>query len=131
MSVRAVAAASSGITMTQLTGSRTAQYALKLPLNHAQEVSLICNFNKNSSRGNLYRQNIVVGMILILASDSRRTISVIQKGTLAYEIRVCNKSSRLWVKVEKFSLKTNMSMHLHNDVDSGHYAEMPLEIRDE
>jgi PIF1 helicase. len=46
----------------------------------------------------------------------------------ADEIRACIKSSDLWAKVEKFNLKTNMRVHLHNDVDSGHYAETLLKI---
>lgn len=54
----------------------------------------------------------------------------IQRGTPADEIQACIKSSCLWSKVEKLSLKTNMRVHLHNDVDSGLYAEMLLKIGD-
>ncbi|GFU49223.1 ATP-dependent DNA helicase [Trichonephila clavipes] len=55
---------------------------------------------------------------------------VIQRSTTADEIRAYNKSSSLWAKNEKFSLKTNMRVHLHNDVDLGHYAETLLNIGD-
>ncbi|GFY63690.1 ATP-dependent DNA helicase [Trichonephila inaurata madagascariensis] len=52
----AVAVVSFGIVATLLTGGRTAQSVLKLPLNLAHEDSPICNFSKNSSRGRIFRQ---------------------------------------------------------------------------
>ncbi|GFW47945.1 ATP-dependent DNA helicase [Trichonephila clavipes] len=70
------------------------------------------------------------GMEVFLAGDFRQTLPVIQKGTPADEIQAYIKSSNLWSRVEKLSLKTNMRVHLHNDVDSGLYAEMLLKIGD-
>jgi ATP-dependent exoDNAse (exonuclease V), alpha subunit - helicase superfamily I member len=74
--------------------------------------------------------DIMGGMVVLLAGDFRQTLPVIQRGTPADEIQACIKSSCLWSKVEKLSLKTNMRVHLHNDVDSGLYAEMLLKIGD-
>ena len=68
------------------------------------------------------------GMVVLLAGDFRQTLPVIQKRMPADEIRACIKSSSLWAKVEKFNLKSNMRVHLHNDVDSRHYAETLLKI---
>ncbi|GFX94400.1 ATP-dependent DNA helicase [Trichonephila clavipes] len=70
------------------------------------------------------------GMVVLLAGDFRQTLPVIQRGTPADEIQACIKSSNLWSRVENLSLKTNMRVHLHNDVDSGLYAEMSLKIGD-
>ena len=68
--------------------------------------------------------NIMGGIIVLLTGDFHQTLPVIQRGTPADEIRACIKPSSLWAKVEKFSLKTYMIANLHNDVDSGHYAEI-------
>ncbi|GFS81360.1 ATP-dependent DNA helicase [Trichonephila clavipes] len=59
----------------------------------------------------------IMGEILVLlAGDFLQTLSVIQRSTSADEIAACIKSSSLWAKVEKFSLKMNMRVHLHNDI---------------
>ncbi|GFT42634.1 ATP-dependent DNA helicase [Trichonephila clavipes] len=63
-------------------------------------------------------KDIMGGMVVLLAGDFRQTLPVIQRGRLADEIQACIKSSNLWSRVEKLSLKTNMRVHLHNDVDS-------------
>ncbi|GFY14243.1 ATP-dependent DNA helicase [Trichonephila clavipes] len=74
--------------------------------------------------------DLMGGIVVLLAGDFRQTLSVIQRGTSADEIQSCIKSSNLWSRVEKLSLKTNLRVHLHNDVDSGLYAEMLLKIGD-
>ncbi|KFM63267.1 hypothetical protein X975_07584, partial [Stegodyphus mimosarum] len=74
--------------------------------------------------------DIMGGMVVLLAGDFRQTLPVIQRGTSTDEIKACLKSSSLWAKVENFSLKTNMRVHLHNDVDSGNYVETLLRIGD-
>lgn len=43
----------------------------------------------------------------------------------------CLRSSDKWSKVEIFSLITNMRVNIHNDIDSGHYAEKLFQIDDE
>ncbi|GFX74256.1 ATP-dependent DNA helicase [Trichonephila clavipes] len=67
-------------------------------------------------------------MVVLLVGDFRQTLPVIQRDTPADEIRACIKSSSLWAKVQKFSLKTNVRVYLHNDVDSEHYADTLLKI---
>ncbi|KFM57162.1 hypothetical protein X975_09078, partial [Stegodyphus mimosarum] len=67
-------------------------------------------------------------MVVLLAGDFRQALPVIQRGTPTDESKACLKSSSLCVKVEKFSLKTIMRVHLHNDVDSRNYAETLLKI---
>ena len=52
--------------------------------------------------------DIMGGMVVLLAGDFRQTLPVIQRGTPADEIQACLKSSSLWSRVEKLSLKTNM-----------------------
>ncbi|XP_055918651.1 uncharacterized protein LOC129950755 [Eupeodes corollae] len=74
--------------------------------------------------------DIMGGIVVLLAGDFRQTLPVIQRGTPADEIQACIKSSSLWPTIEKLRLKTNMRVHLHNDVDSGLYAEMLLKIDD-
>ena len=59
--------------------------------------------------------DIMGGMVVLLAGDFRQTLPVIQRGTPGDEIRACITSSNLWSKVEKFNLKTDMRVHLHND----------------
>ncbi|GFV28801.1 ATP-dependent DNA helicase [Trichonephila clavipes] len=73
---------------------------------------------------------ILGGMVVLLAGDFRQTLPVIQWGTPADEIQACIKSSNLWSRVEKLSLKTNMRVQFNNDVDSGLYAELLLKIGD-
>ena len=71
--------------------------------------------------------DIMGGMVVLLADDFRHSLPVIKRGMSADEIRACIKSSS-WAKVEKFNLKANTRVHLHNDVDSGHYADTLLKI---
>ncbi|GFV13222.1 hypothetical protein TNCV_3655421 [Trichonephila clavipes] len=70
-------------------------------------------------------------MVVLLADDSFQTLPVIQRDTPTDEIRSCIKSLSLLAKFKEFSLKTNTSVHLHNDIDSVHYAETLLKIGDE
>ncbi|CAK1583772.1 unnamed protein product [Parnassius mnemosyne] len=70
------------------------------------------------------------GMVVLLAGDFRQTLPVIQKGTPADEIKACLKSSILWNKVTKFSLTTNMRVHLYNDINAGNYSDTLLKIGD-
>lgn len=74
--------------------------------------------------------DIMGGMVVLLAGDFRQTLPVIQKGTPADEIKACIKSSTLWSKVIKFSLTTNMRVHLYNDINAGNYADTLLKIGD-
>ena len=49
--------------------------------------------------------DIMGEMELLRAGGFRKTLPVIQRGKPADEIGACIKSSRLWAKVENFSLK--------------------------
>jgi PIF1 helicase. len=68
--------------------------------------------------------DIMGGMVVFLAGDFRQTLPV----TPQMESEPVLNFSSLWAKVEKFDFKTNMTRHLHNDVDSGYYAEALLKI---
>lgn len=74
--------------------------------------------------------DIMGGMVVLLAGDFRQTLPVIQKRTPAVEIKACLKSSTLWATVRKFSLTTNMRVHLYDDTNAGNYAETLLKIGD-
>ncbi|CAG5034231.1 unnamed protein product [Parnassius apollo] len=76
------------------------------------------------------KTDVMEGMVVLLAGAFRQTLPVIQKGTPADEIKACLKSSILWNKVTKFSLTTNMRVHLYNDINAGNYADTLLKIGD-
>ncbi|GFT57107.1 ATP-dependent DNA helicase [Trichonephila clavipes] len=96
----------------------------KSTISHKKSIEALNRTLQDSRDGT----NIMGGMMILLTGDFWQTLPVIQRGTAANEIRACIKSSSLWAKVEKFSLKTNMRGHLHNGVDSGHYAKTLLKI---
>jgi ATP-dependent DNA helicase PIF1 len=68
------------------------------------------------------------GVVVVLAGDFRQTLPVIQKGTMADELKACLKSSYLWRHVKALTLKTNMRVHLQGDVSAGQFAEQLLAI---
>lgn len=68
------------------------------------------------------------GVVVLLAGDFRQTLPVIERGTPADEIDSCLKSSSLWAKTEKLSLRTNMRVQLFNDEDAGTFAQNLLTI---
>ena len=72
--------------------------------------------------------DIMGAMLVLLAGDFRQTLPVIQRGKPADDIRACIKPSSLWTEVEKFNMESNIKVHLHNDVDTGRYAETLLKI---
>ncbi|XP_046972349.1 ATP-dependent DNA helicase pif1-like [Vanessa cardui] len=73
-------------------------------------------------------QDIMGGMVVLLAGDFRQTLPVITRGTPADEINACLKASALWVHVKKYCLTTNMRVQLHQDSQAGHYAATLLKI---
>ncbi|XP_046965797.1 uncharacterized protein LOC124534146 [Vanessa cardui] len=73
-------------------------------------------------------QDIMGGMVVLLAGDFRQTLPVITRGTPADEINTCLKASALWVHVKKYCLTTNMRVQLHQDSQAGHYAATLLKI---
>jgi hypothetical protein len=68
------------------------------------------------------------GVVVLLAGDFRQTLPVIQKGTMADELKACLKSSYLWRHVKPLKLSTNMRVHLQGDVSAGQFAEQLLAI---
>jgi hypothetical protein len=94
----ALATASSGIAATLLEGGKTADSALKLPLNIAHSETQLCNMSKNSGQGQdleaLDRtlQDVrgnnrpMGGAVTVLAGDFRQTLPVIPRSTLYFTI---------------------------------------------
>lgn len=68
------------------------------------------------------------GVVVLLAGDFRQTLPVVQKGTMADELKACLKSSYLWRHVKSLTLSTNMRVHLQGDVSAGQFAEQLLAI---
>jgi PIF1-like helicase/Helitron helicase-like domain at N-terminus len=68
------------------------------------------------------------GIVVLLAGDFRQTLPVIQKGTMADELKACLKSSYLWRHVKSLTLSTNMRVHLQGNVSAGQFAEQLLAI---
>ena len=68
------------------------------------------------------------GMLVVLAGDFRQTLPVITGGTPADELQACLKSSTLWHHVKVLQLTTNMRVHLHGDHTAGAFARVLLSI---
>ena len=68
------------------------------------------------------------GVLVLLAGDFRQTLPVVQRGTMADEIKACLKSSYLWRHVITLGLKTNMRVQLQGDVSAGQFAQELLTI---
>ena len=73
-------------------------------------------------------QEIFGGILFILSGDFRQTLPVIPGGTRANEIDACIKSSELWQHIQKFSLTTNMRVHLYNDSNAAVFADQLLTV---
>lgn len=73
-------------------------------------------------------KSLMGGVTVLLAGDFRQTLPVIQRGTRADEVKACIKSSRLWPRIKKLSLKTNMRVYLKNDSSAGLFSELLLKI---
>ncbi|CAF3486417.1 unnamed protein product [Rotaria sp. Silwood1] len=70
------------------------------------------------------------GAVLLLAGDFCQTLPVIQKGTMADELKACLKASYVWRHVHKLELKTNMRVHLQGDAAAGQFAQQLLSLGD-
>lgn len=71
---------------------------------------------------------IMGGMVVLLAGDFRQTLPVVPKGTLADQYKECIKSSHLWNKVKFFHLTKNMRVYLHNHASAEQFCKTLLEI---
>ena len=72
------------------------------------------------------KSSIMGGVTFVMAGDFRQTLPVISYGTHADEIRACVKSSHLWRHVTKFTLSTNMKVHLFGDRHAGVFSSRLL-----
>ena len=77
------------------------------------------------------RQNdtLMGGLTLLLAGDFRQTLPIVPRGTRLDQLQASLKASRtLWPTVRTLHLRTNMRVHLENDVLAGQYADLLLRI---
>lgn len=75
-------------------------------------------------------EDVMGGVLVILAGDFRQTLPVVPNGTPADELRACLKSSNLWIHIHTMKLRTNMRVHLHGDHTAGEFSEVLLSIGD-
>lgn len=54
-----------------------------------------------------------------VAGDFRHTLPMIRRPTPSHELNACLKRSGLWRSVNKFSLITNMRIHLRGEIGAG------------
>lgn len=72
--------------------------------------------------------SLMGGVVVILAGDFRQTLPVIKRSTPADELNACLKQSVLWSHVQKLHLKTNMRVHLLNDIGAEEFSTQLLNI---
>jgi len=81
---------------------------------------------KESSGSNSLRParqaNTYGGVVVLVADDFRQTLPVIPKGTMANKLKPCLKASYLWRHVRKPELKTNVRVHLQDDMSAGRFS---------
>ena len=63
-------------------------------------------------------QELMGGVIFVMAGDFRQTLPIVDRGTRANEVEACIKASKIWKKVKgNFKLTTNMRAYLGNNAD--------------
>lgn len=72
-------------------------------------------------------KKLMGGMLVILAGDFRQTLPIVKRGTIADEINVCFKSSKLWKYVQKYHLTKNMRIKKPNG-STQEFADYLLQI---
>ncbi len=75
-----------------------------------------------------HNTRLMGGATVLLSGDFRQTLPIIPKGTRADEFNACIKSSYLWTSVQRYSLKTNMRVHLCGDHEAGIFSQQLLEV---
>lgn len=78
-------------------------------------------------RGN---ENLMDGVVLLLAREFRQTLPMIPKGTMADEVKACLKYSYLWRHVSTHKLTTNIRVHLQGDTAADQFAQQLLSLGD-
>ena len=72
--------------------------------------------------------DLMGGVVLLLAGDFRQTLPIIPRGTRADIIKACLKSSVLWKNVKMLKLTTNMRVHLSKDTATKTFQKNLLKI---
>ncbi|XP_044591373.1 uncharacterized protein LOC123269604 [Cotesia glomerata] len=70
------------------------------------------------------------GVVVLLAGDFRQTLPVVPRGTRADEIQACIKSSFLWPSVKVLSLTINMRVHLQPHPQAEEFSKVLIDIGD-
>jgi hypothetical protein len=78
-------------------------------------------------RGNSY---LMGGCVVVLPRGFRQTLPIIPRSTSADELNACLKASHLWRYVKKFTLTTNMRVHLTGDASAGIFSEQLMMLGD-
>lgn len=73
-------------------------------------------------------KNIMGNCVVLLSGDFRQTLPVVTRGTPADELNACLKSSNLWEKITKLTLKTNMRIHLQGNINSEEFSKNLLNL---
>ncbi|XP_014673637.1 PREDICTED: regulating synaptic membrane exocytosis protein 2-like [Priapulus caudatus] len=73
-----------------------------------------------------HNTNVMGGVTVLLSGNFCQTLPVIAKGTRADAVNACIKSSFLWSKVNRHSLKTNMRVQLSGDEEAGRFFQQLL-----
>ncbi|XP_044590563.1 ATP-dependent DNA helicase pif1-like [Cotesia glomerata] len=68
------------------------------------------------------------GVVVLLAGDFRQTLPVAPRGTRADEIQACIKSSFLWPSVKVLSLTINMRVHLQPHPQAEKFSKVLIDI---
>ena len=71
---------------------------------------------------------LIGGLVVILAGGFRQTLPVIPRGTPTDEINACLKQSALWQHVKTLKLTLNMRVHLYHDPSASDFSENLLKI---
>jgi ATP-dependent DNA helicase PIF1 len=68
------------------------------------------------------------GAVTVLAGDFRQTLPVIPRSTPANDLNAYLKASYLWRHVQKFTLSTNMRVHLVGDTTAQTFANQLMKL---
>jgi hypothetical protein len=78
-------------------------------------------------RGN---NELMEGSTVILDGDFRQILPIIPRSTPADEINACFKASHLWRYMKRFTLTTNMRVHLTGDASAATFSKQLLMLDD-
>lgn len=97
----------------------------EISMAHKKSIEALSQTLKDIRKNN----DIMGGVLTILAGDFRQILPVLSRSTPADEINACLKSSVLWTHINKMSLKINMRIQLNNnDEETLIFANQLLEL---